>query len=202
MVVMSSALVGSSGVGCGGVAADQQDDDGDPGDGDLGDPSGNGGTVGSGGTSNSGGTLGSGGDLVSVGGTTSIDVVSLPELDCPPEQLSCISAVYHYAQVDDEYVSGYALPDDCTCDEERPVSPDECELGEQFTCWRMAFLDENAAFDQTYRLSCECVPDVESCSVLCESLSPNLTGGGDGIDCEETEDANLVLCGAGWVVLK
>lgn len=198
MVVVSGTLVG-----CGGVAADDrsehelQDDEWD-------EPSGSGGMTGTGGAINHG----TGGDLLVVGGTSSggtssdeFEVVPLPNLGCPSEQLTCDAAEYVYQQVQGEYVDGYMLKGDCACDETRPVSPDECELGEQLTCWRLAFLDEDTALDQTYLLSCECLPEEVNCSP-CEALSPNFAGPGDGISCEPQEETHLVICGASWAYLR
>ncbi len=202
MVVMSGTLVSCGGAatqddGLGSGATGAEDTDGTGGIGSGGTESENGGTSSGGASSTGGAEQGTGGSTAGAGG------FGHPELDCPPAQWTCAegSAQFQGGDVGGDGPSGYLVPEGCECDESRPVSPDDCQLGERFTCWGMAYVDEKTAFDQVQALACECLKEPEECAFRCRELQPRLSGFADEYECE-TSAESVTLCGAAFVYLR
>ncbi len=204
MVVMSGLLVGcggaatqDDGLGSGAIGAEDTDGSGGVSGSTGGTSSAAGGTASGGSAATGGVDQGSGGSNFGAGG------VGYPDLSCPPAQWTCEegSAQFQGAEVGADAPTGYLVPEGCECDELRPVSPDDCQQGERFTCWGMAYLDEQTAFDQVQALGCECLKEPEDCAFRCRDLQPRLSGFADEYECE-TSAESVTLCGAAFVYLR
>jgi hypothetical protein len=183
MVVMGGAIA----VGCGGISSGEGRVSGGSGSG-----SGGGGGGGSGGGAPpNGGTSGSP-PVIMVGGAGQAPVEPGP-FACSPAQIACSTA---YSAC---HRGGFQLPDDCFCDDDRPLSPADCSAGERFVCKRALANASGTPFTAEVKFDCLCVPDGLDCLTTCSSTY------GSPASCfgeESGPNGTSLLCGCAVIVLR
>jgi len=183
MVVMGGALA----LGCGGMSnRDEHTGGGRPG----GTPSGAG-TGGGGGSGGGGSGSGSGGSGVIIMPEPDPDPVTPGPFVCVPAQWDCSAARPQC------YGSGFALPENCRCDETRPKSEADCPVGQAFTC-RVGTADaQGRQLTEVVPFECSCATPQPTCNDTCSSLF-----GVDG-NCRELSDSGRsILFDCAIIVLR
>jgi hypothetical protein len=192
MVIMGGSLA----LGCGGAAS------GDPG----GESSGGAPVVGSG---------GSGGVPVTTGGSAPMATGGIPAMTsggssggqfhiasggtvdpgpfpCPPAQFDCLRPGTQCQG------SGYALPNDCVCNPQRPASAGDCGADQSFVCRKATHNVDFVEFTAPVPFECSCVPRQTSCMAACDTAY-----GVPGVSCRaDAEDPRSILCGCAVIVLR
>lgn len=197
MILMGSSLA----LGCGGDTTGGSDSS-------SAGSSGAGGSDGSGASGNSGGSsagsanAGTGGVMIGTGGSSlagSAGTNAGPEpiepgpFACPPEQFACDSPTSISCGFD---LQGYALPQDCPCDEARPTSIMDCQAGEAFVCLNATTNHAGVPFTQNVPFDCRCVPRGECWSECYAAFQADLS-------CDpEAQTPTGTLCGCAVIVLK
>lgn len=184
LVLMSSSLS----PGCGGktLGAGESGGGGASGGGDA---SGGGtfGDEGSGGSPAAGAT----GGAIAAGGTggapsaaagsgggiwgTTPPAVEPGPFDCPPEQLECSTSwtCFYERLYESPRSEGFVLPAGCSCNEERPVAPEDCGEGEKLFCVHAVANEEGQRFTKDVAIQCQCRPytEGEDCDFHCNELT-------------------------------
>jgi hypothetical protein len=191
MVVMGGALA----LGCGGMS-NHTDSTGSGGSGSAGS-GGSGGKAPSGAGAGGTGTGGTGGApppvIIEPVGGAGQGPVQPPVFACSPAELVCSIT---YPACDG---SGFSLPNDCRCDETRPVSPAECDEGESLVC-RQAVSDANGTpFTTPVPFDCQCMPNQMYCGLACDMAFPDR---GDCVEEQVGENGKTILCNCAVIVLR
>lgn len=133
--------------GCGGISTGERHIEGG-----AGQPAG--GVPGAAGTSTTTGGS-AGGPLLETGGMPGMampDKVTPGPFTCPPQQWSCGSADCGV------YGVGWSLPENCECEQARPLNPSSCAPGEVFVCKTATSTADGRQLTEDVPMSCACVP--------------------------------------------
>jgi hypothetical protein len=192
IVLMGTGLA----LGCGGVSTSSREETG-------GGPSTGGGNGASGSgtsTSTSGTSAGAGGPILlpNGGSEPGISVPPTPApvkpgpFACPPQQWTCAKSECGLV------ASGWALQDDCECDETRPRVAADCQEGKVFVCLEGTSTSDGRPLTETVPMSCKCVDkSMYFCSNECD-----LAYGQSDLTCQGDESQLSALCGCAVVYLK
>jgi hypothetical protein len=186
IVLMGSGLA----VGCGGISAGERQEDGG---GNPGPAGGGSGTTTSGTGSGAGGPIfvPSGGNEPGTG-TMPIAPVKPGPFACPPQQWSCTRNECGLV------ANGWALQDDCACDDSRPLDAADCAAGKVFLCLEATSTSDGRPLTETVPMSCVCA---DKAAYFCANECDVAYGQSD-LQCRGDESQLSALCGCAYVYLK